>query len=242
MVWVSPCRLRGKRPSATISDMERLPHGYTNCTRRVGNRIEKRYEGADAIVRAEREFTALTRLHGHYPLPDVVQFDPSVPVLLLSEVVGRHGQELINQGHAATVLRLTGTQLAELQAIDPSIIPGLEGSGDVIVHGDFGPQNIMYSFDVTQVAGVLDWEMAHLGSPIEDLAWSEWIIRMHHPEVQDDLPELFAASGLTFNWSARHASMVRQCRHYLGYCEASELQAGVAEWKRRLDATERWLE
>jgi aminoglycoside phosphotransferase (APT) family kinase protein len=112
----------------------------------------------------------------------------------------------------------------------------------VIVHGDFGPQNILYSFDMTHVAGVLDWEMARLGSPIEDLAWSEWIIRMHHPEAQDDLPELFAASGLSFNWSDRQASMVRQCRHYLDYCEASELLAGVAEWKRRLDTTEGWHE
>ena len=188
------------------------------------------------------EFTSLTRLHGHYPLPEVVHFDRSAPTLLLSEVVGRHGQELIDQGLEAMVLRMTGTQLAELQALDPLIVPGLKGRGDVIVHGDFGPQNTLYSVDVSHVAGVLDWEMAHFGSPIEDLAWSEWIIRMHHSKAQDDLPELFTASDLSFNWSDRQASMVRQCRHYLDYCEASELPAGVAEWQRRLDATERWQE
>ena len=32
---------------------------------------------------------------------------------------------------------------------------------------------------------------------------------MHHPDAQDDLPELFAASGLSCNWSDRQASMVR---------------------------------
>ena len=84
--------------------------------------------------------------------------------------------------------------------------------------------------------------MTHIGSPIEDLAWSEWIIRMHHPDAQDDLPELFAASGLSFSWTERQAWMLRQCHHYLAYCEASEMKAGVAEWKRRLDATERWRE
>lgn len=194
------------------------------------------------MVRAEREVTSLTRLRGHYPVPEVIQFDPSPPVLLLSEVVGRHGQELIDQGLGATVLRLTGTQLAKLQTLDPSIVPGLKGRGDVIVHGDFGPQNTLYSFDVTQVAGVLDWEMAHLGSPIEESRMDKWIIRMHHPEVQDDLPELFAASGLFFGWSERQASMARQCRRHLEYCEASQMQAAVAEWKRRLDATEKWYE
>jgi tRNA A-37 threonylcarbamoyl transferase component Bud32 len=225
-----------------MTAVERLPHGYTNLTRRVADRIEKRYEGADALARAEREFTSLTGLHGRYPVPEVLQFDGSVPSLLLREVVGRHGQELIDQGRSAVVLRMTGTQLAELQAIDPSVVPGLEGRGEVIVHGDFGPQNILYGSDLSHVAGVLDWEMAHIGSSIEDLSWSEWIIRMHHPGAQDDLSELFAASGLAFNWSDRQDWMLRQCRSYLAYCEASELSAGVAEWKRRLDATERWNE
>ena len=220
---------------ATMATVERLPHGYTNLTRRVADCIEKRYEGAEAIARAEREFTSLTGLHGRYPVPEVVQFDSAVPSILLAEVLGRHGQELIDEGRSAEVLRVTGTQLAKLQAIDQSVVPGLEGRGEVIVHGDFGPQNILYSVDLTDVAGVVDWEMAHIGSPIEDLAWSEWIIRMHHPDAHDDLPELFAACGLAFNWSEhRDRDASQAVRDYLGYCEASELKAGVVEWKRRL--------
>lgn len=225
-----------------MTAVQRFPHGYTNVTRRVANGIEKRYEGANALGRAEKELASLTGLHGRYPVPEVLEFDSSVPSLLLKEVVGRHGQDLVDQGHSAAVLRVTGTQLAELQAIAPSVVPDLEGRGEVIVHGDFGPQNILYSFDVTHVAGVVDWEMAHIGSPIEDLAWSEWIIRMHHPDAQNDLPELFAAFGLTFNWSERQDWMLRQCRDCLGYCESSGLKAGVAEWKQRLSATEKWHE
>jgi tRNA A-37 threonylcarbamoyl transferase component Bud32 len=239
---VPECRLRGRPLLATMAAVEHLPHGYTNLTRRLADRIEKRFEGADAITRAKREFAGLTGLHGRYPVPEVLEFDPSAPSLLLREVVGRHGQELIEQGHSAVVLRVTGTQLAKLQVIDPAVVPGLEGTGDVIVHGDFGPQNILYSVDASDVAGVVDWEMAHIGSPIEDLAWSEWIIRMHHPDAHDDLSELFAASGLKFDWSDRQDWMLRQCRDYLDYCEASEFDEGVAEWKRRLDVTGRWQE
>ena len=235
-------RLRGNLLLATISAVEHLPRGYTNRTRRVGTHIEKRYEGADALVRAEREFTSLTRLHGHYPVPEVVQFDPSVPMLVLTEIIGRHGQELIDEGQGRTVLRLIGDHLAQLQVLDPSVIPGLTGVGSVIVHGDFGPQNVLCSLDLTHVSGVLDWELAHVGAPIEDLAWTEWIIRMHHPEARDDLPELFAGSGLSFGWSDRQAAMVQQCRSYVAYCEASDMKAAAAQWERRLHLTEHWSE
>jgi hypothetical protein len=27
-----------------------------------------------------------------------------------------------------------------------------------------------------RVTAVLDWEFAHLGQPVEDLAWAEWIV------------------------------------------------------------------
>jgi aminoglycoside phosphotransferase (APT) family kinase protein len=38
-----------------------------------------------------------------------------------------------------------------------------------VVHGDIGPGNFM--IDGGHVAAMLDWEMAHLGDPVEDLAW-----------------------------------------------------------------------
>lgn len=37
------------------------------------------------------------------------------------------------------------------------------------VHGDFRMGNLMVSGD--GVTGVLDWELAHLGDPVEDLGW-----------------------------------------------------------------------
>lgn len=39
----------------------------------------------------------------------------------------------------------------------------------VLVHGDYRTGNFLY--DETGIRGVLDWEMAHAGDPIEDLGW-----------------------------------------------------------------------
>lgn len=38
-----------------------------------------------------------------------------------------------------------------------------------LVHGDLRPGNFLYEHG--RVTGLLDWEMAHLGDPVEDLGW-----------------------------------------------------------------------
>jgi aminoglycoside phosphotransferase (APT) family kinase protein len=40
-----------------------------------------------------------------------------------------------------------------------------------VVHGDYRVGNFLFTTDGS-ITGVLDWEMAHLGDPLEDLAWS----------------------------------------------------------------------
>lgn len=40
-----------------------------------------------------------------------------------------------------------------------------------VVHGDYRVGNFLYTTE-GDITGVLDWEMAHLGDPLEDLAWS----------------------------------------------------------------------
>ncbi|SMH30710.1 phosphotransferase family protein [Mesorhizobium australicum] len=39
----------------------------------------------------------------------------------------------------------------------------------VLVHGDAGPGNFL--FDGGRMTGLIDWELAHAGDPMEDLAW-----------------------------------------------------------------------
>ena len=40
-----------------------------------------------------------------------------------------------------------------------------------LVHGDYRSGNFMYTPD-GEITAILDWEMAHIGDPLEDLAWS----------------------------------------------------------------------
>ena len=177
--------------------MERLRHGYTNRTRLTNGRVEKIYEGPRQWANTRRELACLTQLGDQLPLAEVVEHDLAIPQLTLSFVPGRHGQDLLGDGYAEQVLRLVGHTLVALQRFAPDTVRDLEGDGSVIVHGDFGPQNTLFDLDADRVTGVLDWESAHIGSPIEDLAWSEWIVRKHHPDAIDALDHLFAARATT---------------------------------------------
>lgn len=56
-----------------------------------------------------------------------------------------------------------------------------------LVHGDYRVGNLLFDGD-GRVTAVLDWEMAHWGDPLEDLAWSL------DPRQSVDLPDL--AGGL----------------------------------------------
>lgn len=55
-----------------------------------------------------------------------------------------------------------------------SRIPSWDGK-PVLCHGDLGPRNFM--FDAGRITALVDWELAHLGDPHDDLAW--WIFRGH---------------------------------------------------------------
>ena len=71
----------------------------------------------------------------------------------------------------------------------------------VLVHGDFRNGNLMV--DAHGLAGVLDWELAHLGDPMEDLGWlcvNSWRFGCSELPVggfgtRDDLFAGYAAAG-----------------------------------------------
>ena len=221
--------------------MGRLRHGYTNLTRRLpGARVEKRYEGPGRYERAAREHACLVGLAHRLPVPEVIARDPAVPLLIVREAPGTHGQDVIDAGRAAEVLRLLGATLASLQQVPTRAVPGLAGTGPVIVHGDFGPQNVL--IEGGRITALVDWEFAHVGQPVEDLAWAEWIVRMHHPDATDALPALLDAADLGMSWSARHEAMVARCEELIALSSAAGSPDTLALWRVRLRATERWLE
>lgn len=224
---------------------DRLPHGYTNLTRRSAGAavVEKMYTGSDALDRLRCEELCLGVVSGVLPVPRVVDKDEQRCVLSLSWVEGTSGQDLIDQGHERQVLRATGALLTEFQThASALLVPHLTGAGTVAVHGDFGPQNLLFEAGDVRVAGLVDWEFAHLGGPEEDLAWAEWIVRMHHAPAVDALDELFVGYGTRPPWSVRHVAMVGQCEMLLSRCETEGLGDAVEMWQSRLQTTERWAE
>ena len=221
--------------------MQRLPHGYTNFTRRLpGELVEKTYDGPRRWDNSRREHACLTALAERIPVAVVVRHDITIPQLTMTALPGNHGQDLIDEGHAVPVLRLVGATLASLHALTVDAVPGLEGDGTVIVHGDFGPQNMLFELERDAVTGVLDWESAHVGSPIEDLAWAEWLVRMHHPRAVAALDALFTGAGRRPSWPERQASMVQQARNVLSYCESAAMTDSAHVWREQLRRTEAW--
>jgi aminoglycoside phosphotransferase (APT) family kinase protein len=65
-----------------------------------------------------------------------------------------------------------------------------------LVHGDFRLGNFL--FEGEEVTALLDWEMAHLGDPVEDLAWAYrvlWTPQMHVP-IEEFVRHYTASGGI----------------------------------------------
>jgi aminoglycoside phosphotransferase (APT) family kinase protein len=69
-----------------------------------------------------------------------------------------------------------------------------ENGPAVLVQGDTGPGNLMYLDG--KVTGIVDWELAHLGDPMDDIAWLSWRTVQHSfPDFPVRMREYEAASG-----------------------------------------------
>ncbi|MFG6196435.1 phosphotransferase [Nonomuraea sp. JJY05] len=204
-----------------------MKHGYTNSTVGDGALVVKCYQGPEAAFRLGTESRYLRRLRGRLPVPRVHQVTSTS--LTTRFVSGAHGQDLIEEGHAAEVLAECGRTLSGIHRLG-------------IVHGDFGPQNMLFDPATFRTAAILDWEWAHPGRPVEDLAWCEWIIRSHHPEHVPLLSRFFAAyDGPVPSWAERQEAMVARCRDLIDFCSRWE-PGGAAEklWHERLETTAAW--
>ena len=198
-----------------------MRHGYTNHTIGNASSVKKTYQGPDSHLRLAREREILRLLHGRMPVPEIYASRPDE--LTLQFLPGTHGQDLIEQGHARPVLRACGRLLRALHDLSVTGL-GLHASpGQVLVHGDFGPNNVLLDPATFTVTALLDWEFAHVGDPIEDLAWCEWIIRAHHREHRDALEEFFVGyDGDVPAWPERRAAMTTRCGQLQKFCQQRE--------------------
>jgi aminoglycoside phosphotransferase len=219
-----------------------MRHGYTNVTESRAGVVYKTYDGPDASARCAIELRALTHLQGMLPVPALVSAEPGM--LATAYVAGAHGQDLIEQGRAHDVLAGCGTILRHLHDLDPAILgagPAEGGVGGVVRHGDFGPNNLLFDLGTLAVTAVLDWEFSGIGEAIEDIAWCEWIVRMHHPHAVSAMPAFFDAYGSKPPWQERKAAMISRCRWLEAFCKRWEPHGAAAQqWQLRAESTASW--
>ena len=81
--------------------------------------------------------------------------------------------------------------------------PPPEPAKPAIVHGDYRSGNFLFTPD-GRISGILDWEMCHIGDPLEDAAWAIdpfWPMT-RHLSLEAGLAEWEAASGLSADRAA----------------------------------------
>ena len=154
---------------------------------------------------------------------------------------GRHGQDLIGAGHGHAVMFCLGRLLRAVQAIPPTFYDEFEGTG-VLVHGDFGPNNVLLADDADEIVLLADWEWSTIGAPVTDLAWTEFILRMHHPDHLDCLPDLFDGYGQRPPWSVRQAAMAHRAASLEAWIRTSKGAEAASRWDYRSQCIAQWDE
>lgn len=103
---------------------------------------------------------ALARLHGIDPVMLAVVDEP-LPTYTAPEYLDHLTERLDDLPDPHPTFRFAIVQLADMLPSEPS--------AQSLVHGDFRTGNMVV--DAAQLAAALDWELTHVGDPMEDLAW-----------------------------------------------------------------------
>jgi aminoglycoside phosphotransferase (APT) family kinase protein len=142
---------------AASTDASQLGAAYMVLSHVPGETIARKILRDDEFATARVHLTrdcavALARLHA---------IDPDdVPQLVVTDQVQQYRLTLDATGHAHPTFELAFRWLDEHR---PPAQPRR------VVHGDFRLGNLMIGHD--GLAAVLDWELAHIGDPLEDLSW-----------------------------------------------------------------------
>lgn len=215
-----------------------MDHGYTNETELIDGVVWKRFRGATAEGRAQRESAALRWTTHHLPVPELLAERPAE--LGLRFVTGRHGQEALDRA-PRSVLRRCGELARRLSSLHPptsyaTARPAPSSFTATSGHRTSGWTTASGRWWRYSTGSEYIW-----GDPVEDLAWAEWIVRCHHPEAVRHLDALFAGYGAAPPWHERKRAMPTTCREHLD--AASKLNdprvSGI--WRDRLRWTQALL-
>jgi aminoglycoside phosphotransferase (APT) family kinase protein len=112
-------------------------------------------------VLVEQMGEALAKLHRVDPDEIAKQFDASSATKLERiDTIGKYREMLDGFGYWSPTFEMAFRWLDDHRP---------EPSGEVVLHGDFRLGNVIV--DTAGLAAVLDWELARLGDPAEDLGW-----------------------------------------------------------------------
>ena len=82
--------------------------------------------------------------------------------------------------------------------------PPPEAAKPAVVHGDYRSGNFLFTPEDGKISAILDWEMAHIGDPLEDIAWAidpMWPMT-RHLGLEEGLAIWSAASGMAVDSQA----------------------------------------
>jgi aminoglycoside phosphotransferase (APT) family kinase protein len=190
-----------------------------------GEAVVKRITRDDAGRRRDVEVAMLTRLAGAVPVPRAFASDDPFAVRMgyvpgpLAEQWVAGGYRSLGPDEAArrqvVFLRECGALLRALHALDVRrFCDVLEGAGPSVIHADPGPYNVIVDPESGAIRALIDWELARIGDPVEDLALVEWYLRIWWSSPGEVLRHLYDAYGGRPEWSLRHAAMIERCRGY----------------------------
>jgi len=185
----------------------------------------KRITRDDARRRRDVEVAMLTRLAGVVPVPHVFASDDPFTVRM-EYVPGPLAEQWVASGYRSlgldeavrrqvVLMRGCGAMLRALHAVDArSFADVLDDEGPSVIHADPGPYNLIVDAGNGEVRALVDWELARIGDPVEDLALVEWYTRIWWRSSGDVLQHFYDAYGRLPEWSERRAAMIERCRGY----------------------------
>jgi len=107
-----------------------------------------------------------------------------------------------------------------------------------LIHGDFGPHNIIHSNDSISI---VDWEWTGWGNSLQDISNILWFTHLHYPKICKELSDIFINEYLVYNdieitEEYIKAFSISKCINVLNFIQEEHLD-NKKEWIRRLEWT-----
>ena len=218
-----------------------MPHGYTNQTQLTPRGILKRYMGPGAMNRWQTERNLLPVISEYLPVPPLLK-QKNTGEIVTKRMYGLHGLDMVENGQSSIVLTALGKLLKLVQEVPAQKLHGLiTGNGPVLVHGDYGPQNLLLNAKTNEPVALVDWEWAHLGDAVEDVASVEWTFRMFYTKEASKIQLFYEAYGEIPPWEERHEAMMSICKRQLEFARLLGKRKIIQQSQNRLHITSRFL-